>query len=49
MNTSYQQRLPIEEYAILTENAPELGGKLDWWYDYYQPATPGECDWSTWP
>ena len=43
MITLNQQRLPIEQYAILTENAPELGGKLDWWYDYYRPATPGEC------
>ncbi len=29
MKTSHQQRLPIEEYALLTENAPELGAKLD--------------------
>ena len=44
MKTSRQQRLPIEEYALLTENAPELGAKLDHWYSFYQPATPGECE-----
>ena len=45
MKTSRQKRLPIEEYALLTENAPELGAKLDDWYSFYQPATPGECEW----
>ena len=30
---------------MLTENAPELGAKLDHWYRFYQPATPGECEW----
>ena len=45
MKTSHQKRLPIEEYALLTENAPELGAKLDHWYSFYQPATPGECEW----
>ena len=44
MKTSQHQRLPIEEYALLTESAPELGAKLDQWYRYYQPATPGECE-----
>jgi len=44
MKTSRQKRLPIEEYALLTENAPELGAKLDQWYSFYQPATPGECE-----
>ena len=44
MKTSRQKRLPIEEYALLTENAPELGAKLDYWYSFYRPATPGECD-----
>ena len=42
MFTSHQQRFPIEKYALLTESAPELGGKLDEWYTFYQPATPGE-------
>ena len=45
MTTSHPQRLPIEEYALLTENAPELGAKLDYWHSFYQPATPGECEW----
>ena len=27
---------------MLTESAPELGGKLQEWYDFYIPATPGE-------
>ena len=44
MKTSRQKRLPIEEYALLTESAPELGEKLDQWYNFYQPATPGECE-----
>ena len=39
-----RQRLPIETYAILTENAPDLGARLDAWYDDYQPSTPGECE-----
>ncbi len=30
---------------MLTESAPELGAKLDFWYNFYQPATPGECEW----
>jgi len=29
---------------LLTEHAPELGAKLDEWYSFYQPATPGECE-----
>src|ERR1700691_6061058 len=44
MKTPHPQRLPIEEYALLTENAPDLGAKLDWWHNFYQPATPGECE-----
>ena len=44
MITSHQQRLPIEEYALLTESAPELGAKLDYWHGFYRPATPGECE-----
>ena len=39
-----RQRLPIETYALLTENAPDLGARLDAWYDDYQPSTPGECE-----
>jgi len=44
MTTSHPQRLPIEEYALLTEHAPELGAKLDHWYGFYKPATPGEYE-----
>ena len=44
MKTSRQERLPIERYAVLTENAPELGAKLQHWYDFYLPSTPGECE-----
>jgi hypothetical protein len=43
MNKLNQHRLPIEKYALLTENAPELGRMLDAWYGFYQPGTPGEC------
>jgi hypothetical protein len=42
MITSHSQRLPIEEYVLLTENAPELGAKLDYWHGFYKTATPGE-------
>jgi hypothetical protein len=41
---SRQHRLLIEKYALLTESAPELREKLDLWYGFYQPATPGECE-----
>jgi hypothetical protein len=44
MQTPRQKRLPIETYALLTESAPELGAKLDHWYRFYTPATPGECE-----
>ncbi len=44
MKTSHQKKLPIEEYALLTESAPELGAKLGHWYGFYVPATPGECE-----
>jgi hypothetical protein len=44
MKTSCQQRLQIEKYALLTESAAELGAKLDAWYGFYQPASPGECE-----
>jgi hypothetical protein len=40
----HRHRFPIERYALLTENAPELGARLDQWYEYYQPMTPGECE-----
>ena len=42
--TARQERLLIEEYALLTESASDLRGRLEEWYDYYQPATPGECE-----
>jgi hypothetical protein len=41
--TSFLNRLPIEKYALITENAPELGRMLDTWYGFFQPGTPGEC------
>jgi hypothetical protein len=41
---SHQNRLTFEQYALLTESAPELGGKLQEWHDFYIPATPGECE-----
>jgi hypothetical protein len=41
--TSFLNRLPIEKYALITENAPELGRMLEAWYGFYQPGTPGEC------
>ena len=40
---AYRRRLPIEKYALLTENAPEIDRILQEWYDFYRPATPGEC------
>ena len=40
----WKHRLPIEKYALLTENSPELGEKLNRWYAFYRPASPGECE-----
>ena len=34
----------IENYALLTESASDLRGRLEEWYAFYQPATPGECE-----
>ena len=34
--------LTIEKYALLTENAPELGAELDEWHGFYRGASPGE-------
>jgi hypothetical protein len=42
--TGRQERLLIENYALLTESAPDLRGRLEEWYAYYQPTTPGECE-----
>ncbi len=42
--TLKQHRQLIEKYAVLTERASDLRGKLDEWYACYQPATPGECE-----
>jgi hypothetical protein len=39
-----QHRLLIEKYTLLTERAPDLGEKLDHWYSFYVPASPGECE-----
>jgi len=41
---SRQHRLLIEKYALMTESAPELREKLDGWYAFYQPSSPGECE-----
>ena len=29
---------------MLTEHAPDLGAKLDEWYGFYRPGSPGERD-----
>ena len=42
--TARQQRLLIENYALLTENASDLRERLQEWYDYYRPTAPGECE-----
>ena len=42
--TARPERLLIEKYALLTESASDLRGRLEEWYDYYQPTTPGECE-----
>jgi hypothetical protein len=36
--------LLIEEYALLTESAPDLRKRLDEWFAYYRPESPGECE-----
>ena len=41
---SRQHRLLIEKYTLLTESAPELREKLDEWYAFYRPSSPGECE-----
>jgi hypothetical protein len=43
--TARPERLQIENYALLTESAPDLRRRLDEWYTFYQPTTPGECEW----
>ena len=40
---SQQHRLLIEKYTLLTD-ALRPGGKLDYWYSFYVPASPGECE-----
>ena len=42
--TARNQRLLIENYALLTENASDLRERLEEWFQFYQPATPGECE-----
>ena len=42
--TERQERLQIENYALLTESATDLRGRLEEWYDFYEPTTPGECE-----
>ena len=42
--TARRERFLIEEYALLTESASGLRERLDEWYDFYQPTTPGECE-----
>ena len=42
--TARPERLVIEEYALLTESASDLRARLDEWFTYYKPATPGECE-----
>ncbi len=37
-----QHQRTFEAYALATESGPELGGKLQEWYGFYQPASPGE-------
>ena len=36
--------MQIENYALLTESATDLRGRLQEWYDFYEPTTPGECE-----
>jgi hypothetical protein len=42
--TWQRRQFLIEKYALLTENASDLREKLDWWLDFYRPASPGECE-----
>ena len=42
--TERQERLLIENYALLTESATDLRGRLQEFYDFYRPTTPGECE-----
>ena len=42
--TERQERLQIENYALLTESATDLRGRLQEWYEYYHPTAPGECE-----
>jgi hypothetical protein len=42
--TARPQRFQIEQYALLTESAVDLRERLEEWYDYYQPTSPGECE-----
>jgi len=42
--TARRERFLIEEYALLTESASDLRERLDEWYDFYEPTTPGECE-----
>ena len=42
--TARRERLLIERYALFTERASDLRGRLDEWFTFYRPATPGECE-----
>src|SRR5262245_37669225 len=41
---SLKHGLRIETLALPGEDAKELRELLDWWTDYYQPASPGEAE-----
>jgi hypothetical protein len=42
--TARLERLQIENYALLTESATDLRARLQEWYVYYVPPSPGICD-----
>ena len=42
--TERLERLQIENYALLTESATDLRARLQEWYGYYVPTSPGVCD-----
>jgi hypothetical protein len=41
---AFNDTFPIEKYAVLTENAPELQARLHHWFATYLPTTPGEAE-----
>ena len=42
--TERLERLQIENYALLTESATDLRARLQEWYGFYVPESPGVCD-----